>query len=771
MRYLLSLLTFSIYLTLTLTSGQITAQGMPETDYEAYPSYSFDFTHLELELTIEPAEKLIKGSARYNLKPLDHSLPDSLNVLVLTASRIDVRNVFVNNKEVDFIVSGDSLQIPLNDSNKEISTTEIIYQADFDFGIHADHKANIYTSMLPRSVSHYLPGPIHPRTELTTETTFSIPDGLNVISTGTKSVDQAEDGSRRVVWKTNEPISLTDLKWAVGNFETVDTFLGFKKIYLHAPQKMLSDDEKSELLRAIYTSVKQSEQVAGREFPYNELNVVVLPDRRWETRQSVAGYAHLFGTNSRELRDQIPFMVAQQWMGGFLKTEQWSDSDRFALHTATFLRTINSDEERATRDHHHFDQPYSIYTNFSIDHVTDQIRLLDEDNNESWNRTISSMTPDLIQSERRIFPEVILADMWYEEVRNPFNGLYIPDVLPEPDTVQTEVTIQSNERGDSLYVTAQYDTDRILEELPAVKIHLKGRDETMNISGGDTVLIKNGLDVSNIYASINAIESDSVIYEVSVEKPFAFYVDDLRNGSVQDKINAVKGIVSDTSASDRELLFTEQLSKAENPNLKAALLVGLQNVTGPAMGTVERYLNATRDTSNVVVLAGIRSLRGYSGNDDVIYRMKAIISGDYQSGLKEEALHTLAVTEDDQGFDQYISRKLKGNIHPEFPVWVLGEYKQLGDTIAVETRATTFSGTSYSFEIRLHAIETLLSWVSDNTRKEKLVRRWVNDSDPRIRFMIIDHVFRTNPGLYSIIVSENADDEYDARVQQAFNFE
>ena len=159
----------------------LTAQAQSEWDYPRYPTTDFDFTKLEFKLEIIPSENIVKGNAVYHAK----ALLSDINTMLLNTRESSIESVSMGDQSLDFEVRGDSLIISLSDSvnrGDELSI-ELTWQSESIFGYHNDN-GYIWSSSVPKSQRHWLPGFDHPRNDLIVEATYSVPEEYSVIGNG-----------------------------------------------------------------------------------------------------------------------------------------------------------------------------------------------------------------------------------------------------------------------------------------------------------------------------------------------------------------------------------------------------------------------------------------------------------------------------------------------------------------------------------------------------------------------------------------------------------
>src|SRR5699024_9062329 len=191
-------------------------------DYSATPDLQVDYTKLSVEMGIQPQNLMIDGAATYQFKAKE----DSIDKLSMHASDMEIQYVLVDEQEVDFQLKNNSLVIPLpfHALEGEEHSVKIRYSASPDFGLLKDRHDNVWTSMLPHAVQHWVPVADNPQNQLEPSFTISLPAEYQVWASGRRRAKEAinEDFIQyRFASDTTMPV--TEMGFALGHFKSDST--------------------------------------------------------------------------------------------------------------------------------------------------------------------------------------------------------------------------------------------------------------------------------------------------------------------------------------------------------------------------------------------------------------------------------------------------------------------------------------------------------------------------------------------------------------------
>ncbi|HBX64633.1 MAG TPA: hypothetical protein DEG32_00165, partial [Balneolaceae bacterium] len=287
MNKLLTALFLFLFSTVTFAQSQV------DWKYQSYPELPFELSHIQLDLNIEAESSLVKGVGRYELT----SRRPDLAQIIFNTSDLDVKEISSEGNAMDFEVSNDSLIISLADTlgiGDEVQFL-ITWESNSPYGIHSDIYGNLWTSLNPKARLHWMPIPDHPEVTATLDASFSIPADQQVVFNGTYVDDEViSTEQKKVNWTSETAVPISGLTFAVGPFVSESARAGVKQISVYTAENAVLEEVQTGLLSIAVESVKAYEEKFSFEFPYDALNVIVLPDSRWEEIQSGAGVIYLY---------------------------------------------------------------------------------------------------------------------------------------------------------------------------------------------------------------------------------------------------------------------------------------------------------------------------------------------------------------------------------------------------------------------------------------------------------------------------------------------
>jgi len=233
-------------------------------DYPSYPIMDAIFEKAIVKLNVKEESNVIQGSVLYTFT----KIRNEVNLLSLHSFKSQINSIRLDGASTPFTLHNDTLFIEIGnlESGKE-SSLEIVYETDLAFGLVQTTDQLYWTSSEPYATAHYLPGYIHPRNQMHIDTEFNLPSKFEVVAPGKLISDnQNADNTRKTVrFSTQSKISITDFKFAFGNFKVDEVQYGIKKIRLFYQEKGLTKEEKQSLLNNAYAQLKSVEVFLNQE--------------------------------------------------------------------------------------------------------------------------------------------------------------------------------------------------------------------------------------------------------------------------------------------------------------------------------------------------------------------------------------------------------------------------------------------------------------------------------------------------------------------------
>ncbi len=736
-------------------------------DFTTYPQIDLNFDHLDLELKIQE-DGMIEGEALYDVS-FRVSVTDTVR---LEAPRMDIQQVFWGDEPAGFTVRNDRLLItaPENYNRGDILKLRIGYRVLPGFGIHSEPGNLTWTSLLPKSTSHWLPVTDHPRVEFTTRITLTYTSGLKAIATGrTTGSEVVSVDKERSVFITESPVPASALAFAVGDFETFQTSAGLHQIHLHHLKKNMPDaDERDGILEAAYAAFRNAEQQSETGYPWRTVDIILLDDSRWETKNYGAGVIFAF-KNRGNIKAQVQYGVTAQWAGIQIREEQWNESNFITLLQGWFMQNdyTASDSPAAGQT--------SVYPDFSPAFQSAQNDFLNSDGQALLREVIAMTTPRLFRESRGVLNRYEFArELYHTSGRRFFetpaasSDTDTSDIAADEEPVTyfadynwiesegvVDIDITAKSEGVQELVTAIL-TTRYFDDTQTREISFSGSSETIRMN------VNPGIE----YMKLNLpAESDIVLEE---EKPFMFWINQLRSDeNANSRADAAIGLRRFSDNPDLQLAMLDLLRAEENRDVQAEMLRSLAHVTAGASGTDQIFLQRYNESSDPEIKrALIEALGNYPGNEEVIGRLQQAVLRSTDKAVKKAAVESLVkITEPDRferAAEQLITRE------EAFPVVskLLEELALKGKEQKAVSMAGTFLGELNSWPVRESALELILRFETSESFWEERLPALLDDEDPRVRYKAVEGLQYLSDQKREQMVQERLFEEYDGRVAE-----
>ncbi|MDZ7756210.1 HEAT repeat domain-containing protein [Rhodohalobacter sp.] len=721
-------------------------------EYERYPDLPFLLEEIDMELTVDPSVPLIKGTADYLIR----SRRPDLTQVIFNTSDLDVRGISFGGDEADYRISGDSLLINLPDTldlTEEISF-QIEWESSSPYGIHSDGYGNVWTSLNPQMQNHWLPIPDHPEVESVVKAAFIIPADKEVVFNGEKTEDEViSTEQRKVSWLVEEPIAVTGLTIAVGNFVHESARAGAKSVSLWTPENSLLGEVRSRLLESAVESLKKYESDLEFEFPYEPLQIVVLPDHRWEEVQAGAGVIYLY-QNLGSLATQLRRGIAAQWIGNYHRYIQPVDG-RYE-----FLKALVAGSPQTEQLNKGANLESIAYWNRSE-------KAVESVKNEFQKNIIQSSLPELMHRFEGVTGWDEYADIWYNET-----GVFWHDVaLAEQEEEVSEegssvynVEYLYDEMAGSLTLVFEADTEpvRSLVSLQAVEYGFTDttRSEISFTGERDSVQVEISSGIE--YLTLDVTSEQNITLQE--EKPFIFLIRQLRNSDSEVQIQAANQLSSYSENPDVQLAIQDVMSNEVNAEVRAALLETLAALTNGATGTEETFLQSINAENRAIQLSSIRSLANYPGNDRVKNAIRNTLLRSEEDTVFTTALDTYQQLSD-AGEMRAIAERFSSNDQHQRSLDALTYAVAEDSTRESLTIADRYALGSYPYEVRLQALELLIKHEENEAYWEQTLEMLLEDRDPRIRFQALNAVKHLSSKTTVELIRARLNEEMDPRVR------
>ena len=746
-------------------------------DYEKYPLLDVKYSHLDADLRIHEGG-LIEGDVLYTAR-IRAERTDSVR---LHASAMNIILVSVNDEEKEYRMYDDELIIYLDSSfliDDEINI-RIQYDTMPGFGVHRNANGTIWTSQLPKTTRHWLPVVDHPRVEFVTEFNITHPTGFNVVANGRRGSSDLISVDEEVTrFTSNGPVSAASLAWAVGelpliasttgtgNFSSDTNFSAFQRrsdpqIYLYSE----SSTTESDLLTEAASAFQKIQQELGVNFPHRDLHIVVLEEDYWEIRPDAAGLIFVY-KSKENLVQQIQRGMIGQWFGSHLQTEQWADADAINILKADLaLRLFELNLE--TDDGY---EPYQAFTASQLSLWQNNINTGELD---FLLADMNHVKSALFTQESNILDWQTFSLMIYEKTGRPYFEGFTPIDVDEEFEIPDEPIIYSAriewEEGET---TAEIHFEAVTESVSEL-VTATLREETFNEVKEHEVTFTGYSDgvvvnVSPVLENITlTIESRDDIQLVEV-KPLYFWIYQLRNSDdVVRRVQAAEAFSTFPENPDIQLALADILMDEDEPEVVAAILTSMSQLTRGASGTDDRFLQySSADRPLPVQKAAVDALAYFEDNERVISRLRTVVLQAADEELRQKAIYSLENITDTARFAslvQDLSTREPVLRHVPLMLDLLAEKGE--DERAVEI-ANTFVAEEFPYSIRKGSLEVLLKYDHSPSNWMDRLPVLLADNNPLIRYQSAQALEKLNSQQRNQIVDDRIDNEYDARVRIA----
>ncbi|RNC85671.1 MAG: hypothetical protein ED557_02550 [Balneola sp.] len=701
-------------------------------DYRSYPKQPFDFEHLELEVTLERDLGLVRGVASYEVSPK----LDDLTELILQTEDSAIDAVTINDGEVEFEVLGDSLVINLPQpfAKKAPFDLAITWQSNSKNGLYLDHKNTFWSSKNPLAHQLWMPVFDHPTNEFTVDAHFVIPNGTEVMFNGELLGSEAQgEDKKRISYRSQTPVPATGLGFAMGDFIISEVASGLTTIRLFANEREYPEEKRIELIREASELKKDIERELSMEYPWEGLNIIILSDNFWEERTHGTGTIYLY-ERLGDLSTQLKRGIYAQWFGEYHREQQFFDwthaGDEFMRKALHYL--LGNTPET-------IENPDSLYTIQFWNSWQEDF----DDNEEVFLGIVLESLPHLVREKSGIVDFEEYMDYWYSQTGVPFSSWSTSQGSQKEDN---ELEDSDLYQVDVLYdeLSSQLDLVFELKEGSGEELHTLFFNE---IGFADTIAheatFTGALDTVSMALS-NSVEFISFTSSENIDKvtfdefPLFFLLNQLRSQNLNDRVFAAELISSHSENPDLQLALNDVMAFESDPEVKAALLSTMADITYGASGTQQQFLDELNNTDISIQTTAIEALLNYPEDEMVssALRNKVLRAEDPELFTKAfEVYKQLADSGDIVTIAQRLQRvdttgaKVLEAIEASADIDTLGTYVTLAESYLSDT---------YPYPIRKHALELLIELDEDEQSWVERIEELSNDRDPRIRIISLD---------------------------------
>lgn len=750
--------TLLILLLLVLTQTQIRAQDNRGWDYDEYPRIPFILKSIDLKMDLSSPASAIQGEAVYTLEA---RIP-GLSSLTFNSGRLSVTEITADGNELEFSVSGDSLFIQLNDTldNKEVTDFRIAWSASSVYAFNMDYMDNFWSSLNPKSVRQWIPVPDHPEAESPLNASFTVPAGEEVVFNGQRVSDEVQSAeTKTITWNTENPVPLTGLSFATGNFIREEALSGIKKVSLFTTEGLLMEEVREGLLRNAVNELKKAESELSFEYPYESLNIVILPEHKWEEVQAGAGIVYLY-QDLGSLDNQLKRAVSAQWMGNYLRFR----TSEGALVKAEFLksRLLSAEKDLTIKN------PDMLQ---SLQAWNASVSLSDSVQNSFYIETVDMNIGNIIRSNKGVYEWEDYAAGWYKQT-----GVYW-EILPFPVIKEAEKSAPAI--ADTVTVNTGFD-----EMSSALTVYFKSGngavDSLLNINArvyafddtsdsrftftGTSDTSRAELPQTTEYIVFEQPEQDHTYLKVE-RLPLSFLLNMLRSANAEHRILGSRGLQYHADNPDLQLALRDILSSESNPEVKAEIYTTLAAITAGATGTEQTFLELLNNEPLPVKLAALKALGNYPGNEQVLYTTESVILNAQETEVFKEALETYTQIGSDSALVDLSDKLNRRDKDAALQLLVLEKSMQADDSGSTLQLADALTAAEYPYPIRRKALNLLIKYDTSEAYWTAKISQLSSDTDPRIRRDVLGATVHLSASAKNDVIDSVMSEEEDPRVR------
>lgn len=733
----------------------INAQDRADTQwqYEQYPPLPFLLEEVQLDLSIEPASALIKGAGRYQVS----ARQPVLTQVVFNTADIEIQTVFISEQEIDFRVSGDSLIMPLPDTLKLNDSAELLitWQSSSPYGIHTDVYGNLWTSLNPKARRHWMPLPDHPRVETRVEATLTIPAEKQAVMNGEFVDDEIISANQKTVrWASEAPIPVTGISLAVGNFQQDNARSGVHKVSIYAGENVLLEEVRSGLLRQAVATLKKYQDKLSFEYPYETLNIVVLPDHRWEEIHSGAGIIYLY-QNLGSLPAQLKRGIAGQWLGSY---HRYTDAPNPKYELLKILLSGYSNSNLISN-------PDSL---LSVGAWNAWQQDAESTENSFLKETMANSIPELIQAYEGVTSWNQYAEFWYDET-----GIFW-EQLPLPNTAAGRYQAESgfiydvyynyNEANSNLMLVFVAKNDAI-ETLAGLELIEYGFSDISRVEISFTGIIDSVyVQLSPGVEFVTIGERQDKDIELMEHKPLMFLINQLRSSNPSERVQAAIQLKEHADEPDLQLALRDVLRTEENEKVRAALYGTLSDITGGDSGTEQTFLNLVNSDDEAIRVTAIRALANYPGNESASSVVRNILRSSTSDTVFKASLNTYQAIASPEDLLSVVNQLEQNEQNDRKAIQILKSVSSRDTTGQALNLADQYIQGRYPYAIRNTALKLLIAHQQQADYWMQELEPLLADRDPRIRFLALDALKNLSEDEAAGLLEVRAKEEFDSRI-------
>ena len=701
-------------------------------DYEQNPKLTYDFNHLDLDMTIDPVNETVKGVATYSISA---KIPAQTEV-ILHAAALEIDAVTFDGDEKEFSVSGDSLIIDLADTLSMTNESElaITWQGRSIYGTHKDRFGTMWSSLNPKSQRHWLPVYDHPRVAFSVDADITVPANLDVVFNGNLVSDQVTSADTKTVsWKVDTAIPATGLNFAVGKFHSSEAQSGINKVRVFGETGVVTADEVQEILSEAIQSKRVLENELSFEYPWEALNVVILEDNFWDEKADAAGVIYL-AKNRGALTTQLQRSLVAQWFGQYQRTENISSQyEIFEIIRRSAFNVAGFESNEIGN----IDSLFSLKS-------WNALNICCEVAQPFFKRTIEQSLSELIKKESGVVSGSFYTDYWYEQTGIPFplietKKFEISDTEAQTDSLSYGLDLEFDEMNSTVtaYFTSLSGSGEDLQSLDMTIFTFDDSTTSEVTFTGERDSTKIEVPATVEYVRFSSGSTD--IEEIRLERfPVMFLLAQLRSSNVEDRRLAAGLLSYHTDNPDLQLALKDALNAETDVQAKANLLSTLGAFTAGATGTEIQYMQEVNSDHEEIQIAALEALSNYKEDENVPgviqQKMERTSSSDVFTVAKRSFLEVADLPRKISATKRLIQIDTTG----ARSLSLLKEIISTDTTTQSQQIAEELISFEFPYSTRIGALNLLLKHVEDGDYWGSKIVELSSDFDPRIRLKVLE---------------------------------
>lgn len=700
-------------------------------DYEQNPKLTYDFNHLDLDITIDPVNETVKGVATYSISA---KIPAQMEV-ILHAAALEIDAVTFDGNEKEFLVSGDSLIIDLADTLSMTSESElaITWQGRSIYGTHKDRFGTMWSSLNPKTQRHWLPVFDHPRVAFSVDADITIPANLDVVFNGNLVSDQVTSTETKTVsWKVDTAIPATGLNFVVGKFESSEAQSGINKVRVFGETGVVTGDEVQEILSEAIRSKRVLENELSFEYPWEALNVVVLEDNFWDEKTDAAGVIYL-AKNRGALTTQLQRGLVAQWFGQYQRTENvTSQYEVFELIRKSAFNISDFESKEIGNS----DSLFSLS-------IWNELNKCCEIEDPFLKNNIEQSLTELIKKESGVVSGSFYKDHWYEQTGIPFHLIdfeaYKESEIPDNQKPVYGLDLEFDEINSTVnaYFTSLSGIGEDLQSLDMTAFTFDDSTTSEVTFTGERDSVKIAVPATVEYVRFGSGSTD--IEEIRLGRfPVMFLLAQLRSSNVEDRRIAASLLSYHTDNPDLQLALKDALNAETDVQTKANLLSTLGAFTAGATGTEIQFMQEVNSDYIEIQIAALEALSNYKEDENVPgviqQKMERTSSDEVFIVAKRSFLEVADLPRKISATRRMIRIDTTG----ARSLSLLKEIISTDTTNQSQQIAEELISTEFPYSTRIGALNLLLEHVEDGDYWGNKIVELSSDFDPRIRLKVLE---------------------------------